>query len=83
MEKLNAKIFYEKSHIFLKQDNLSDNSTAFCRKNEAFSRKTLFVLSFRTERSAVKNLEYIHVIIRLYVSEILRFALNDKSKTCH
>ena len=39
MEKLNAKIFYEKSHIFLKQDNLSDNSTAFCRKDEAFHEK--------------------------------------------
>jgi len=43
--KLKKKIFYEKIHIFLKQDNLSDNSTAFCRKDEAFSRKTLFVLS--------------------------------------
>ena len=32
-------------------------------------------LSFRTERSVVKNLVYIHV----YVTEILRFALNDKN----
>ena len=31
-------------------------------------------MSFRTERSVVKNLGYIHV----YASEILRFALNDK-----
>ena len=30
-------------------------------------------MSFRTERSVVKNLESIHV----YVTEILRFALND------
>ncbi len=31
-------------------------------------------LSFRTERSVVKNIEDIHV----YVYEILRFALDDK-----
>ena len=31
-------------------------------------------MSFRTERSVVKNLGYIHV----YASEIVRFALNDK-----
>ena len=31
-------------------------------------------MSFRTERSVVKNLGYIYV----YASEILRFALNDK-----
>ena len=42
MEKLKKKIFYEKSHIFLKQDNLSDNSTAFCRKDEAFSRSFIY-----------------------------------------
>ena len=34
-------------------------------------------MSFRTERSVVKNLENIH----LYASEILRFALND-NKGC-
>ena len=32
------------------------------------------ILSFRTERSVVKNLDNIHVD----ASEILRFALNDK-----
>ena len=35
------------------------------------------LLSFRTERSAVKNLVYIHV----YASEILRFALNDNERS--
>jgi hypothetical protein len=35
------------------------------------------VLSSRTERSAVKDLGSIHVLLR-YVTEILRFALNDK-----
>ena len=34
-------------------------------------------LSFRTERSAVKNLEDILVDIFVYVPEILRFALDD------
>ena len=35
------------------------------------------VMSFRTERSRVKNLGYIHVIENLYATEILRFALDD------
>jgi hypothetical protein len=34
-------------------------------------------LSFRTERSVVKNLGNIHVFIHLYAPEILRFALDD------
>ena len=37
------------------------------------------MLSFRTERSEVKNLGNVHVNINLYVHEILRFALNDKT----
>ena len=39
MEKLNAKIFYEKCYIFLKQDNSSDNSTAFLRKRRSIIEK--------------------------------------------
>ena len=39
MEKLNAKIFYEKCYIFLKQDNLNDNSTAFLRKRRSIIEK--------------------------------------------
>jgi len=37
-------------------------------------------LSFRTERSVVKNLGNLHVVTRLYATEILRFALNDKMR---
>ena len=34
-------------------------------------------LSFRTEQSVVKNLGNIHEYVYVYVTEILRFALND------
>ena len=37
------------------------------------------MLSFRTERNGVKNLGNVHVNINFYVTEILRFALNDKT----
>ena len=37
--------------------------------------KSPHILSFRTERSVVKNLDNIHVD----APEILRFALNDKN----